>query len=281
MSVVLKINKDSYFTFSGGEVHTKVKVDGKDSEGYNSLSQAILMREYSMNGLMCLMQTVETLERNGYLVMDVTFPYFPYARQDRVIAKDESFSLKIFCELLNTLNLDVTIYDPHSDVTPALLKRVKIVPQWKIAAQTIPSDLFLDSNVLFISPDAGAYKKVSKLMTDDKRIVLGTKERNDKGEIIKTNIYSPVDINKKECIIVDDICDGGKTFIELAKVLKEKGASKVYLYVTHGIFSKGFLPLIDGGIDHIYTTNTFRESYSHMILQMHNEFITVKEIDYD
>ena len=40
-------------------------------------------------------------------------------------------------------------------------------------------------------------------------------------------------------MIVDDICDGGQTFIELAKALEKQGAHQIFLYVTHGIFSKG------------------------------------------
>ncbi len=60
----------------------------------------------------------------------------------------------------------------------------------------------------------------------------------------------------KYCVIVDDICDGGRTFIELAKTLKEGGAQRVVLYVTHGIFSKGIYPL-EKYIDEVYTTNSF------------------------
>ena len=55
--------------------------------------------------------------------------------------------------------------------------------------------------------------------------------------------------------IVDDICDGGRTFIEIAKYLKEADSidsSRIHLMVTHGFFTKG-LGVFDGLIDHIYT----------------------------
>jgi ribose-phosphate pyrophosphokinase len=61
--------------------------------------------------------------------------------------------------------------------------------------------------------------------------------------------------NGTELLIVDDICDGGGTFVGLAKKLREAGAKKVHLFVTHGIFSKG-VPL--EGIDTIYTTDSFQ-----------------------
>jgi ribose-phosphate pyrophosphokinase len=55
-------------------------------------------------------------------------------------------------------------------------------------------------------------------------------------------------VNGKTVLIIDDICDGGKTFLELGKKLKELGAKSVLLHVTHGIFSKGrdaMFPYVD------------------------------------
>lgn len=69
------------------------------------------------------------------------------------------------------------------------------------------------------------------------------------GEITGTEVYG--DVKDKVVLIIDDICDGGRTFIELGKVLKERGASKVILYVTHGIFSQG-KQVFEGIIDEVY-----------------------------
>ena len=63
----------------------------------------------------------------------------------------------------------------------------------------------------------------------------------------------------RTAIITDDICDGGYTFIKVAEQLKAKGASKVILFVTHGIFSKG-LDVFEGLIDHVYTTTSFEHA---------------------
>jgi ribose-phosphate pyrophosphokinase len=62
----------------------------------------------------------------------------------------------------------------------------------------------------------------------------------------------------QDLLIVDDICDGGGTFVGLAKELRKAGAKKVYLYVTHGIFSKG-LPL--EGIDRVFTTDSYSNDW--------------------
>jgi ribose-phosphate pyrophosphokinase len=60
-------------------------------------------------------------------------------------------------------------------------------------------------------------------------------------------------------VIVDDICDGGRTFIELAKVIiAQNQEAKIYLVVTHGIFSAGFSELTNY-FDGIYTTNSCQD----------------------
>ena len=48
------------------------------------------------------------------------------------------------------------------------------------------------------------------------------------------------DLKNQICVIVDDICDGGGTFLGLAQELKNKNAGDIILIVSHGIFSKGF-----------------------------------------
>lgn len=271
---MIKLDKKSYFNFSGGEVHLKANLLEARS---NSNNLTILMQDYSMDGLMALAEYCEIAYRCK-IKIHVIYPYFPYARQDRVIQTNEPFSLRIFCKFLNSLSLaSVTIVDPHSDVVSALVHDVRIIPQYEVAKEAIPRSFFATHshesfNSVFVSPDAGAYKKVAALMPDDNRIAVGVKERDSSGNIIKTKVYSPLDLTGKTCIMVDDICDGGRTFIELTKALKDQGASKVYLYVTHGIFSKGLLPLKDAGIEHVYTTDSFTQEV--------DNFLTVKETIY-
>lgn len=248
----MKISSNDYFIFNGGEVHCKLSTTADISR--------IVCLDYTMNGFMAVCEYIEIIRRKG-LTTKLVYPYFPYARQDRIMNENEPFSLRIFCNLLNSQKFEsVTIYDPHSDVAPALLNNCKVVPQWEIAKAIIPKEYLSNPDVIFISPDAGAYKKLSKLVPNDYRIAIGTKIRGSDGNIIKTTLYSPVDLKDKTCVMVDDICDGGKTFIELAKVLKHKGASKIILYITHGIFSNGPLVLKGAGIDHVYTTNSIQQA---------------------
>ena len=239
---------NKHFLFSGGEVHCKI----------NEYSDKLIVKDYTMNGFMALAEHVEVYRRAASRKeIHAVYPYLPYARQDRVMEINEPFSLKIFCDLLNSLNLSsVEIWDPHSDVTPALINNCRIAPQWNLARETLPNEYFSNPDYLFISPDAGAYKKLTKLIYDDSRIAIGVKNRDATGKVTHTAVFSPTEIDGHNCVIVDDICDGGRTFIELAKVLKKLGAKSVILYVTHGIFSKGFDELKQY-IDKIHTTDSF------------------------
>ena len=64
----------------------------------------------------------DALEIKGIKRFDLIMPYIPYARQDRVCAQGESFSLKIFANMLNAVNFEnVYVLDAHSDVSVSLI----------------------------------------------------------------------------------------------------------------------------------------------------------------
>jgi ribose-phosphate pyrophosphokinase len=105
-------------------------------------------------------------------------------------------------------------------------------------------------------PDKGALEK-HKLLYLDFPYMYGEKVRDQQsGRIIS---YAVKQSNNYEAqigdriLIVDDICDGGATFVLLAHKLLELGIKEVNLFVTHGIFSKGLRPLYDAGIKRIFT----------------------------
>src|SRR5690606_26659958 len=118
------------------------------------------------------------------------------------------------------------------------------------------------SKFLLASPDAGAVKKIygaAKAINYTDDIIIGGKHRDvSTGNITHTYIDSGAKLLIKHAqepavFIVDDIGDGGRAFIELARVLKQAGACEVYLIVTHGSFSSGFKALSEN-LDGIFTT---------------------------
>jgi ribose-phosphate pyrophosphokinase len=168
-------------------------------------------------------------------------PYLPYARQDNRFAKGEALSIKVFCNLINDLKYDLVIVaDCHSTVGLALLDNVKHITQLQsIRANPALHNMAQAADVI-VAPDAGAAKKAQEIATFfGKPLVQCLKTRTPEGHI---HVQVLGDVTGLKALVVDDICDGGGTFLALAK--SELGPSKeLNLYVTHGIFSKGFSEL--------------------------------------
>lgn len=202
-------------------------------------------------------------------------PYFPWSRQDRVCNDLESFSLKVAADLINSMEFSmVVIYDPHSDVLPALINNVKVFKQHEIIKLQKDKVDFNLENSIFVSPDAGAEKKIYEVAQrlPNKGVIRLTKKRSPKtGEIYGMDL---VDSNTSEAcdtaLIIDDICDGGRTFIEAAKVLRKTyhHIKTVNLYVTHGLFTKGVHAL--EGIDNVFYTNSLGQDLDKSPLYIHH-----------
>ena len=247
------------FTFPAGEVSVILP---NPWSGFVShvLVKAIIRNAQDMMELMLIKDIIDR-DYGKSVTCKLHMYYVPYGRQDRVCNKGESFSLKVFCNVINNLKFqEVYIADPHSEVTPALLDNCKVIPVEDCIKKYQPLvDIIQQQNTVLVSPDAGANKKVLNVAKElnANRVIRADKVRElSTGQITHTEVFCD-DLSGKTCVIVDDICDGGRTFLELAKVLKEeKNASKVILYVTHGIFSKG-LEDLDKYIDEYYTTNSY------------------------
>ncbi len=186
-------------------------------------------------------------------------PYFPYARQDRVMQEGEAFSLKSIASLINRLGFDeVVTCDPHSDVTSALVENIRIIPQVDLVVAHEGIGRIIHSDITVVAPDAGAAKKAFAVANHYRLPLLTASKVRDvtTGAITHTEVHDAASVAGRSALIVDDICDGGRTFIELAKVLRSQGANRVFLFVTHGIFSQG-LGVFNGLIDAVFTTDTF------------------------
>jgi len=264
---MIYLNEVESFKFSGGEIQVKLTKTQRQNLLIHPIAEIIISAKVqSPDDIMKLLLTTDAIRRtiaDPNKNIQLVLPYLPYARQDRVMTEGESLSLKVFCDVINTQNYSrVTVQDPHSDVGPALLKNCHIVNNHNFISRTI-SKLGLPK-LTVVSPDAGSNKKIKDLMQDLKK-----HDQNDALEMIKCDktrdvatgkitgfeVYSN-DLKGSPCIIVDDICDGGGTFIGLAKELKAKGAGDLYLAVTHGIFSKGVEVLTDD-FKTIFTTDSF------------------------
>lgn len=241
------------FVFSGGEPHVKLKTSVEEAE-----KVIITTRIRSFNDVGILLCTIDALKRSRVTVVELFLPYFPGARQDRVMVSGEPLTVKVYADILNNLNLQkITVFDPHSEVTPAVLNNCEVITNNKFIEKVITD---IKEKVVLVSPDGGALKKIYKVSEylGGIAVVECSKKRNVKnGKLEGFKVYEE-DLRGENCLIVDDICDGGGTFMGLAQELKKKNAGKLYLAVSHGIFSKGVNEL-QQHFTGIYTTDSFRD----------------------
>ncbi len=185
--------------------------------------------------------------------LSLTMHYLPYARQDRVCNPGESLSVKVVADLINSQGYSrVTCTDIHSDVGAALIDNLTHI-SLLTAARTVAE---AQRGAILVSPDAGANKKVLAFAKEYgfADVVRADKTRDPlTGKITGTVVYSEP-VGDRDFLILDDICDGGRTFIELAKELRKLTTGKIFLYVSHGIFSAGCMAL-DLHFDAIYVAN--------------------------
>ena len=201
--------------------------------------------------LICLKRHIDTNFTDTKV--SLFMPYIPHARMDRVKNTEDVFTLKYFCEVINSLKFkSVLVRDAHSNVSLALLDNVVDLNVISYVNRVLN---FSKAEVLFF-PDEGAMKRYSSAAI--KPYAFGLKERDWKtGQIKGLTLINEEVIKDRDVLIVDDICSRGGTFYHSAKALKEAGAKNIYLYITHceNTILEGEL-LTSGLIERVYTTNS-------------------------
>jgi ribose-phosphate pyrophosphokinase len=224
----------------------------------------------------------QALKNAGVKNVGLHVPYFLGARSDRKFQEGGSNYLKqVICPIINSQNFfTVIVLDPHSDVLEACLNNYEKIDNHLLVKQALT---LIDNknnaryHVCLVSPDAGAYKKIFDVAQEFRidNIATATKVRDLKtGKILHTEIPNlPVTLAEDfKYVIVDDICDGGRTFVELAKAIREqRPTAELYLVVTHGIFSSGFEALGEY-FEGIYTTNSIKEQEDTDLVTRFNVF---------
>jgi ribose-phosphate pyrophosphokinase len=197
--------------------------------------------------------------------------YMLAGRCDRRFSPGEAMDLAIVCEFINGLRFNgVTVLKPHSPVMLQLLHNACEYDVTNRLLNIAREDIGEDERICYVAPDEGASRWINELGPPAlSPVICGSKKRDASGKVLgvefkrkklfKNEIEDSlnVNINHEHFIIVDDLCDGGATFTTIADEIHSRAPNaKVYLIVTHAIFSKGLIPF-DGKIERIYCTNSF------------------------
>ena len=235
-----------------------------DVDKINGSTVKIYTRIRSFRDLELIICANRILRNNGVHAVVLYVPFFLGARSDRKFKQGGvNYIKEVIAPIINSQNFDIVLtLDPHSDVLEACLNNFE-----KISNSIVVKSALDDINkedVILISPDGGALKKIYDIAEefDIPNVITASKHRDIKtGKITSTEVpLSDTRYYKdSKFVIVDDICDGGRTFVELAKAIKVKVPdAKIYLVVTHGLFTSGFSELNEQ-FEKIYTTNSYAD----------------------
>lgn len=253
--------KQHWINFSDGASNVRLDEFKENKDVIRDVTVTVLPTTPVDNILWELVQVFSAL-RSWYehVRIHLHMPYLPNARADRQFEDNMSSPLHEFlCFVYSFLEPEtIFIVDPHSDVYtqyPNYENRIMVKPQYQCFKEVV--DLDKREEFWVVAPDKGATQKTLELINhltqqQYKVMMIQCDKVRDVSTGQITDFYVPgVELRNRRAIIVDDICDGGGTFIPIAKKLKEQGASRVDLYVTHGIFSKG-LDLFKDHFNQIY-----------------------------
>lgn len=236
--------------FPDGEVHLQLDEINR-KEGVK-----VVMRIRNAEDLFLLMQLTDVLHRQEVVVDELHIPYLMSMRCDRVFSFDRPFSLKIVANIINSMDAKkVILNEPHSDKT-SMIKNVEIF-------STATEDLeYYERKGPMCFPDEGAMKRFEHY--DDNYheypVIFCKKVRDvDTGKIVKIEIENGLDLNGNyDITVLDDLCDGGGTFVALAPKLRELHPRKLRLVVTHAVQKQGILN-VASAYDEVVITNTYAD----------------------
>jgi ribose-phosphate pyrophosphokinase len=256
--------------FPDGQQSIKITTSKSDVSLYSAIT--IYSRLNSFRDLEMIICATAALRNLKYENIFLYIPYFLGGRSDRKFEDGSINYIKdVIAPIINSQNyLGVIVLDPHSDVIEACINNLEKVDNYtlvKAALTSIDNTNEAKERVVIISPDAGAMKKIYGVAKHFgiTNVVTASKVRDlSTGKILYTEVPEIKDSSSKKFVIIDDICDGGRTFIEIAKAIRASRplveyGDEIHLIVTHGIFSAGLFELSQH-FTKIYSTNSVKET---------------------
>lgn len=213
---------------------------------------SVVCRLRYANDVLHLLEVSDAIDGLKAVKGTLDISYLMAARYDRSMRKGDSLDLRVIGKLINSCYFNkVLLFDVHSP------KAMDYIYRAENCLNKVLVDEYKKRNSILIVPDEGAKRKAHLLQRwngDLIDIAVCEKHRELDTGRITLRVLDPDKCEGKHCVIVDDICDGGGTFLAIASQIEPKSLT---LIVTHGIFSKGLRLLLDN-FDEIITTDSYQ-----------------------
>ena len=229
----LKLINTNIRRFADGEIYIEINENIRG----NSVFVIQSTSNPANDNIMELLLVIDALKRSSAKTITAVIPYFGYARQDRKVVPRTSISAKLVSNLITKAGADrVVTIDLHAGQIQGFFDiPVDNLFATPIFARHIKKRI-KSKNIICVSPDVGGVARtrgLSKFLNSGLAII--DKRRPSPGKSEVMNVIG--NVKDKCCIMVDDIIDSGGTIVNAAKVLKEKGAKEIHVYITHGVLS--------------------------------------------
>ena len=207
------------------------------------------------DNLMELLLLIDAVNGAGAKNITAIIPYFGYSRQDRKFDDHGPIAARLVVSLLEATNLSQIItMDLHSYPLEGFFK----IPILNLDPISIFAPIIESyKNPMIIAPDIGSIirtRKVSQNFNMDIGIINKTRDIDN-----QCHVHDLIgDVKGRNCLIIDDIIDTGKTISKGAELLMKKGASSVNAFITHAVLSSDVVhDIIDKSIvQNVYVTDT-------------------------
>lgn len=250
----IELGKSTINCFNDGEINIQINENIRGKDIFLIQSTCFPVND----NLMELILMTDAIKRSSPKRITAVIPYFGYSRQDRKIGKFRSpITAKVIADILYTTGVNrILTIDLHSEYIQGFFN----IPIDNISS----SSIFLKDikkiglkDIVIVSPDIGGIKRSRKIaqLLYNNNIVIIDKLRTKANTSQALNLIGNVE--NKNCILIDDIIDTGKTLCNASNILKLNGAKKILSYTTHPVLSgKLEKNLKKSNIDEIVVCNT-------------------------
>ncbi|MGC8611088.1 MAG: ribose-phosphate diphosphokinase [Athalassotoga sp.] len=241
--------------FADGEINMRIEetVRGHDVFLIQSTSPPV------NDNLMELLILIDALKRASAGSIAVVIPYYGYARQDRKARGRDPITAKLVANLLTVAGASrILTMDLHSEQIQGFFDiPVDNLQSFPVFVEALKKHECIDKDkTVVVSPDVGAVKRARKF-AEKMGLPIAILDKRRPKENVAEILHIIGDVEGMSSIMFDDMIDTGRTLIEGAKLLKQKGSTKVIACATHGLFSQNALEMLDkSDIDTIYVTDT-------------------------
>jgi ribose-phosphate pyrophosphokinase len=183
-----------------------------------------------------LLLMIDAARRASARKIIAVIPYFGFARQDRKDKPRVAIGAKLVANMLMAAGVDrIMTMDLHADQIQGFFE----VPVDHLFASTLffnEMTALDNGNLIMAAPDAGGAKRANAYAKKlDTGLAICHKHRKKANEIAEMTVIG--DVEGKDVILIDDMCDTAGTLTKAAELFIEKGALSVRAFCTHAVLS--------------------------------------------